>query len=201
MRNKACEKAQRKHGWMPAFCLLLFVLLFVTGCSSGNDEMITPTPTGFPEPTKVPTAVAVSPTEKGIEFELSEMQELYFYTVNPDTLETEAVSVVVKSDFTDDPNNLMILIADSLEDSGYEIGISGAEIEGENVVVDFFSGMCPVTGLTEEEEKAVLDAIAQSLLDNLAEQNGVVFRVMGEAYESDNFSFGQYYVYMKNHHK
>ena len=111
------------------------------------------------------------------------------------------MSVVVKSDFTDDPNNLMILIADSLEDSGYEIGISGAEIEGENVVVDFFSGMCPVTGLTEEEEKAVLDAIAQSLLDNLAEQNGVVFRVMGEAYESDNFSFGQYYVYMKNHHK
>ena len=201
MRNRACKKAQRKQGWMPAICLLLFVMLFATGCSSGDNEVINPTPTAFPEATKGPTVVAASPTENGIEFELSEMQELYFYTVNPVTLETEAVSVVVKSDFTDNPNNLMILIADSLEDAGYEVGINGAEIEGENVVVDFSSGMCPVTGLTEEEEKAVLDAIAQSLLDNLAEQNGVVFRVMGEAYESDNFSFGQYYVYMKNHHK
>ena len=201
MRNKACKKAQRKYGWMPAFCLLLFVMLFVTGCSYGNNENIQPAASGFPEATKGPAVVAASPTEKGIEFELSEMQELYFYTVNPVTLETEAVSVVVKNDFTDNPNNLMILIADSLEDAGYEVGINGAEIEGENVIVDFSAGMCPVTGLTGDEEKAVLDAIAQSLLDNLAEQNGVVFQVMGEAYESENFSFGQYYVYMKNHHK
>lgn len=201
MRKTRLKKAQWKQWRMLTICLLLFVLLLLTGCSSENNAESKITPTSLPEPTKVPSVVSVTPTDKAFEFQLSEMQEIYFYTVNPVTLETEAVSVVVKSDFADDPNNLMILIAESLEDAGYEVGINGAVIEGENVVVDFFSEMCPVSGLTKDEEKAVLDAIAQSLLDNLAEQNGVVFRVMGEAYESENFSFGQYYVYMKNHHK
>ena len=201
MRNKWLKRTQRKRFGVPAICLLLFVLLSVTGCSSDNNQDITPTPTVLPVVTDGAEVITATPTDKAFEVQLSEMQEIYFYTVNPDTLETEAVSVFAKSDFTDDPNNLMILIGDSLEDSGYEVGINGAVIEGENVVVDFFPDMCPVTGLTEDEEKAVLDAIAQSLLDNLAEQKGVVFRVMGEAYESENFSFGQYYVYMKNHHK
>lgn len=201
MRNKWLKRTQRKRFGVPAICLLLFVLLSVTGCSSDNNQDITPTPTVLPVVTDGAEVITATPTDKAFEVQLSEMQEIYFYTVNPDTLETEAVSVFAKSDFTDDPNNLMILIGDSLEDSGYEVGINGAVIEGENVVVDFFPDMCPVTGLTEDEEKAVLDAIAQSLLDNLAEQKGVVFRVMGEAYESENFSFGQYYVYMKNQHK
>lgn len=201
MRNKWLNRTQRKQCGMPAICLLLFVLLFVTGCSSEDEADITPTSAVLPGVTEGAASVGATPTDKAFEIQLSEMQEIYFYTVNPDTLETEAVSVVAKSDFAEDPNNLLILIGDSLEDAGYEVGINGAVIEGENVVVDFFSDMSPVTGLTEDEEKAVLDAIAQSLLDNLAEQNGVVFRVMGEAYESENFSFGQYYVYMKNQHK
>ena len=142
-----------------------------------------------------------TPTEQPFEFQLSELEEIYFYTVNPDTFETEAVSSIVKTGYADDPMNLIILIGDSLEDAGYEVGIQSAVIDGENVVVDFMADTCPVTGLTESEEKAVLDAIAQSLLDNLAEQNGVVFQIMGAGYESDNFSFGEYYVYMKNHHK
>lgn len=201
MRNRACKKAQRIQRRMPAICLLLFVLLFITGCSSANNSENKPSPTVLPEVTKGPSSLAVTPTGNEIEILLSEMKEIYFYTVNPDNLETEAVSAIVKSDFTDDPNNLMVLISDSLEDAGYEVGIKSAELEGENVVIDFSSGMCPVSGLTEKEEKAVLDAIAQSMLDNLTEQNGVVFRIMGEAYESENFSFGRDYVYMKNHHK
>ena len=132
---------------------------------------------------------------------MSELVEVFYYTVNPDTYETEAVSSVIKSDVANNPQMLISLIADSLEDAGYEVGIQSAALDGENVVVDFVANTCPVTGLMEEEEKAVLDAIAQSLLDNLAEQSGVVFQIMGDAYESDNFSFGPNYVYMKNHHK
>lgn len=200
MRSKACKKAQQLLQ-LPVVCLLLFFMLFTSGCSSSAQENTKFTPTQAP--TVTPSgAIPATPTEKaGIDFILSDMKEIYFYTVNPDTFETEAVSAVVESGFADEPNELILLICDSLEDAGYEIGVKSARIDGENVVVDFYSGTCPVTGLEEEEEKAVLDAIAQSLLDNLAEQNGVVFQVMGEAYESENFSFGRYYVYMKNHHK
>lgn len=198
MRNKACKKAQQLLR-LPVFCLLLFFMFFTTGCSNFGQEENRVTPTGTVLITQAGEPAA-TPTEK-IDFILSELKEIYFYTVNPDTFETEAVSAVVQSDFADDPNELIMLICDSLEDVGYEIGIKSAELDGDNVVVDFYSGTCPVAGLTEAEEKAVLDAIAQSLLDNLVGQNGVVFQVMGEAYESENFSFGQYYVYMKNHHK
>lgn len=200
MRSKACKKAQQLL-WLPVLCLLLFFVLFTTGCSPSGQEENKLTATQVPTVTQAGELTA-TPAEKGkIDFILSDMREIYYYTVNSDTFETEAVSAMVESGFTDDPNELILLICDSLEDAGYEIGIKSAVIDGENVVVDFYSGTCPVTGLVRDEEKAVLDAIAQSLLDNLAEQSGVVFQVMGEAYESENFSFGRYYVYMKNHHK
>jgi len=204
MRYKACKKAKQLF-WLPVFCLLLFLMLFITGCSHSSQEENKHTPTQPLLITQTPPVtqegeLVATPTEK-IDFILSEMKEIYFYTVNPDTFETEAVSAVVQSGFAEDPNELILLICDSLEDVGYEIGIKSAELDGDNVVVDFYSETCPVIGLAEEEEKAVLDAIAQSLLDNLVGQNGVVFQVMGEAYESENFSFGQYYVYMKNQHK
>jgi len=199
MKNISCKNSNRVLIRMLIFSLLLFVMLFATACSSepektGKNPTVTPTVTQ-------PVSVGVTPTDKAIEFDLSELKEIYFYTVNPETCETEAVSAVVNGDVADEANVLMALVADSLEDAGYEIGIQSTELNGDHVVVDFYSDMCPVTGLTKEEEKAVLDAIAQSLLDNLTEQNGVVFRIMGEAYETENFSFGQNYVYMKNQHK
>ncbi len=201
MKNQSYDNKRRTRLQMPALCLLLLLLFSLVGCSSdGNDEVRT-TPPLNPGVSSEHSVSVTTPTEQPFEFQLSELEEIYFYTVNPDTFETEAVSSIVKTGYADDPMNLIILIGDSLEDAGYEVGIRSAIIDGENVVVDFMPDTCPVTGLTESEEKAVLDAIAQSLLDNLAEQNGVVFQIMGAGYESDNFSFGEYYVYMKNHHK
>lgn len=199
MKNKKYKKSKQLMLRMPVAGLLLFVMLFVTACSSDNGKD-NPVTTVTPAVTQA-VSIGLTPTDKAIEFDLSEMKEIFYYTVNPDTFETEAVSAVVNGDIADDPDTLMLMVADSLEDAGYEIGIRSTELDKENVVVDFYSGMCPVTGLTKEEEKAVLDAIAQSLLDNLTEQNGVVFRVMGEAYDTENFSFGQNYVYMKNQQK
>jgi len=200
MQRRLCRKANQWHKKMPVFSLLLFVSLFFCGCglsASHTHPEITPTPTPVQGNQNI---VPATPTQQ-VEFVLSEKKEIYFYTVNPETLETEAVSAVVDEEFADEPEELMILITDSLEDAGYEIGIQSALVDGENVVVDFSADMHPASGLGKQEEKAVLDAIAQSLLDNLIGQRGVVFRIMGEAYESENFSFGLYYVYMKNNHK
>ena len=198
MHKRLCRKANQWHKKMPVFSLLLFVTLFFCGCGLSGGHIqpkITPTP---PSVQGNQNIVPATPTEQAVEFVLSEKKEIYFYTVNPETLETEAVSAVVDEEFADDPEELMILVTDSLEDAGYEVGIESAVIDGDNVVVDFSADTYPVSGLEKKEEKAVLDAIAQSLLDNLAGQRGVVFRIMGEAYESENFSFGLYYVYMKN---
>ena len=202
MKNQSYDNSQRRQLRMPVICLLLFLMLFIVGCSSHEDDATKVIPT-IPPTAALPDFqenTVTTPTQ-AIDFELSELVEVFYYTVNPDTYETEAVSSVIKSDVANNPQMLISLIADSLEDAGYEVGIQSAALNGENVVVDFVANTCPVTGLMEEEEKAVLDAIAQSLLDNLAEQSGVVFQIMGDAYESDNFSFGPNYVYMKNHHK
>ena len=202
MKNQSYDNSQRRQLRMPVLCLLLFLMLFIVGCSSHEDDATKVIPT-IPPTAALPDFqenTVTTPTQ-AIDFELSELVEVFYYTVNPDTYETEAVSSVIKSDVANNPQMLISLIADSLEDAGYEVGIQSAALDGENVVVDFVANTCPVTGLMEEEEKAVLDAIAQSLLDNLAEQSGVVFQIMGDAYESDNFSFGPNYVYMKNHHK
>ena len=202
MKNQSYDNSQRHQLRMPVLCLLLFLMLFIVGCSSHEDDATKVIPT-IPPTAALPDFqenTVTTPTQ-AIDFELSELVEVFYYTVNPDTYETEAVSSVIKSDVANNPQMLISLIADSLEDAGYEVGIQSAALDGENVVVDFVANTCPVTGLMEEEEKAVLDAIAQSLLDNLAEQSGVVFQIMGDAYESDNFSFGPNYVYMKNHHK
>ena len=199
MKNKLCKNSKQMLLRMPIIGFFLFVMLFATACSSEN-EKANEAPVTTPVVTQA-VSVGATPTGKVIEFDLGEMKEIFYYTVNPETCETEAVSAVVNGELADEPDTLMMLVTDSLEDVGYEIGVRSTKLDGENVVVDFYSDMYPVTGLTREEEKAVLDAIAQSLLDNLTEQNGVVFRVMGEAYKTENFSFGQYYVYMKNQHK
>lgn len=201
MQKRLCRKANQWHKTMPVFSLLLFASLFFCGCNFSTNHshpIITPTPIPIQENQNI---VPATPTEQAVEFVLSEKKEIYFYTVNPETFETEAVSAVVDNEFADEPEELMILIMASLEDAGYEIGIQSAKIDGDNVVVDFSADVHLTSGLEEREEKAVLDAIAQSLLDNLVEQRGVIFRIMGEAYESENFSFGLYYVYMKNNHK
>lgn len=200
MQERLCRKANQRHKKLPVFSLLLFVALFFCGCglsAAHTHPEITPTPTPVQGNQNI---VPATPTQQ-VEFVLSEKKEIYFYTVNPETLETEAVSAVVDEEFADEPEELMVLVTDSLEDAGYEIEIRSALVDGENVVVDFSPDMHPASGLGKQEEKAVLDAIAQSLLDNLIGQRGVVFRIMGEAYESENFSFGLYYVYMKNNHK
>lgn len=194
-RRKTYFRLQR----MPVLCILLFVMLLLTACEQTGQEVPNVLPTVTPAVENSVPVAEITPTDK-IDFQLSEMKEIYYYTVNPDSFETEAVSAMVQSDYADQPEELMILVADSLEDAGYEVGVNSVTLDGENVIVDLMTDMCPVIGLTEEEEKAVLDAIAQSLLDNFVQQNGVVFQVMGEAYRSENFSFGQYYVYMKNHH-
>ena len=65
------------------------------------------------------------------------------------------------------------------------------------MVVNFFKNSPPVSGVTKETETAILDAVAQSLLDNLADYHKVIYRVEGEAYTSDNLTFTENYVYIE----
>ena len=51
--------------------------------------------------------------------------------------------------------------------------------------------------VSKEVETSILDAIAQSLLDNLTDYNKVIFRIMGDSYQTDNFSFDLNHIYME----
>lgn len=179
----------------------IMILIVITVSFVACGKQINPNPTLTPSPTTAPTlSINVnkpSPTE-AIEFDLNEKKEVFYYTVNPDTMETEAVSAMASKEYQGSPEEIMGMVVDTLEDSGYEIGIDQVFIEGTSVIVSFQAGEEPVSGLFEEEEKAILDAIAQSLLDNLEEYNQVSYRINNGAYESDNFSYQIDYIYMKS---
>lgn len=199
------KKSNNSKRVTQAIGLFIFVLLLFSACTKSTERTqlnLSPTPSQGAEGIAGEFhTTQVKPTESIFNFELGEKIELYYYTVNPDSLETEAVSTVVDKDFANEPEELLILVSDSLSDAGYDVAIDSAELNGNLIIVNFEPGTHPVSGLSEQEEKAVLDAIAQSLLDNIAEQNSVVFRVIGGPYQSDNFSFGMDYVYMKNERK
>ncbi len=180
------------------FLLIIMTAAVIMACGDTvNVTTPTATPTTVPAPV-TPTEALTSAISNSVPFNMEDKKEIFYYTVNPDTLETEAVSSMVEAGFMPEPKELLQLVKDSMEDNGYEIGIDEVSVEGNKVIVSFLADTAPAVGLSKAEEKAILDAIAQSLLDNSGDYNKVVFRIMGAEYQSDNYSFQTDDVYMKD---
>jgi hypothetical protein len=89
-------------------------------------------------------------------------------------------------------------VVESMADETFMIGIDDVDEEGDAIIVSFLDNQPPVMNVGSSVEGEILDAIAQSLLDNLeGEYEKVIFRVMGKAYSSGHFEFGINQVYME----
>lgn len=117
--------------------------------------------------------------------------KIQVYTMDPDSLEAEEITVEVMIE----PENgltaqtIVDTVMDLFEAQGADIGINSVE-QGENTVtVDFDGEKAPVVNVGSAEETAILNCISMSLLDNLDDCQQVVFHIDGDRYESGHYGF------------
>ncbi len=187
--------------------LLLTGIFFLTGCdkfsfslfdaSKEEDNQISVTvipddgqngtdnssPTG-----KAPassSSAAATPTPKP---PLTDI-ELSIYTVN-EIPELEPVTVLVPQGNEITPELIVEKVVESLADQAIEIGIDyPVTTEGDAVVVSFQKDQAPYTNMGPEYEEDILNAFAQSLIDNLDTIKKVIFRIDGKAYTGGAFEY------------
>lgn len=165
--------------WM---AVLVCVLV---SCRNRENPSVTPTPA---TPTVMPS---LSPSQ-GAEPSLvpRETKEIVIYTINPDTIKKEAVTalVYVESELT--PELIMEQVIAAMEDDRFYIEIDSITTEGKNIIVSFCAESTPVCNVGASVEGVILDAIGQSLLDNLPDYSGIIYRVEGGAYNSGHLEIG-----------
>ncbi len=123
--------------------------------------------------------------------------DLTVYTVNVDTGDIETVTALVPQDSEITPELIVTTVVESMEDQSVIIGIESVTTKKDAVIVSFYKDKAPLVNVGGGYEAAILDAIAQSLLDNLEDYSKVIYRVEGNAYESDHFEFGINDVYFE----
>ncbi|WMJ88317.1 hypothetical protein [Anaerocolumna sp. MB42-C2] len=125
-------------------------------------------------------------------------KEVSIYTINENTQGVESVVALVPEGNEINPQLIIDLVTDSLADRLITVGIDSVETKQDTVIVNFKSDQPPLTNVGSGMEKTILDAIAQSLVDNLPEYPKVIFRVEGHAYESGHLAYGLDEVYLDN---
>ena len=174
--------------------LFLFTLaitsLLLTAC--GKKE---PPESDFVTPPPVVTE-KVQPTPE-ITFTPSKLKTITYYTIS-DSLMKEEATAVLSAYTVLTPEYLVEYVADSMADTAVTIEIDSVTVEEKLVIVSFTEESMPVCNTKAELEGEILDAIAQSILENLEEYSGVVFRVMGESYSSENRSYDKNSVYLSH---
>lgn len=139
------------------------------------------------EPT--PTPSDIQPTEN---------IDLPLYTVNVDTGEIEAVTALVPTDSKITPKLIVEKVVESMADRSINVGIESVTTEGDAVIVSFYKDKAPLSEIGSSYEAAILDAIAQSIIDTLENYNQVIFRAEGEAYIGSHIELGIDEVYLED---
>lgn len=192
------------------FIIAAFVIL-AAGCvkSGTTDATVETTESTVSEETKVTklppepatqtegdSADASGETTKGTSGSSVTMRLLPIYTLNAETLEPEAVSILIPQEQELTPQFIVDSVSETLEDQGYTITAESVTTQDDAVVVSFYKNQPPVT-FGSTAESTILDVFAQSLVDNLPDYNKVIYRLEGEAYVSGHFEFGINQVYLE----
>jgi hypothetical protein len=133
-----------------------------------------------------PTPTVIKPVEN---------KELLIYTVNSEAV-IEPVTALIPKDTVIDPRLIVDTVVENMADMSYNIGIDSVTTDKDIVIVSFLKDKPPLVDVGASYELAILDAIAQSLIDNLDDYSKVIYRVEGEAYISGHVQLGYDEVYM-----
>ncbi len=174
--------------------LCICVAFVISGCGKNTQGSA---PTDIPEPTQTlaPTA-APTKAEQEITIAPPENLEITIYTLNPDTLEKEAVSVLVTVEDELTPELIVEQVVDAMEDEGFFIGVNDIIIDGESIRIDFKSDAAPVLDVGASVEGSIIDVLAQSILDNLPQYKKIYISIEGGPYHSGHLEFELDDVYL-----
>lgn len=174
-------------------CIMLMV-----GCNKDSNNNANPTPSN-----KITEVASVTPEVKSNKISaeptlpLTETKDISIYSINSETIEKEAVTALVPADTEITPEFIVNTVVDSMADESFMIGIDSVTTNNDVVIVSFLDDQPPVVNVGAGAEGEILDAIAQSLLDNLPDYNKVIFQIKGEAYVTGHYQFEKDHVYME----
>lgn len=94
------------------------------------------------------------------------------------------------------PLQVLEPVKDSLEDNSVLISYNDAYVEDGYYIIDFSSSIRSVSESDPLLEELILDASAQTILDNFEDCRGVKVTIDGQAYKTEGFSFDKEYIYM-----
>lgn len=199
--------------------LILVSILSITGCkintfkNSDEDDNITDITSG-PSPTGQDASELDSETNPehgtyGIEVETSNVtndesspvviqptdnKQLLIYVVNTSG-DLEALTALTSADSEITPELVVKTVVDSMADQSLIIGIESVTTKDDAVIVSFKSDKAPLKNVGSGLEESILNAIAQSITDNLDDYHKVIYRVEGGPYQSGHIELGIDEVY------
>jgi cytoskeletal protein RodZ len=125
--------------------------------------------------------------------------DLPIYTINGDTGEVEATTALIPKGSEITPGLIVEQVVESMADRSLKVGIEDVTTKNDTVIVSFYHNQAPLNNeVGAEYETSILDAIAQSLTENLKDYKKVIYRVEGKAYVSGHLEFGINEVYFED---
>lgn len=134
--------------------------------------------------------------DEASEVEPVQSKELPIYTIDIDSGDTVLVVSLISSEEEVTPELIIDKVIDAMEDISLLVGIYNIEEENDTIIVSFKSDMAPVENVGSGTEVAILDAIAQSLMENLDNYNKVIYRIEDEAYSTGHMELDFDEIYL-----
>lgn len=119
-----------------------------------------------------------------------------YYTVDAKTDQLRMAAAMLNADQQLTPSLVLSYIVDSLEDSSVILGIDSVITDGDLCVISFDSSIKDISISDPDLEEVILDACAQSIIDNFDDINRICMRILGEAYITEGHTFAFDYIYM-----
>jgi hypothetical protein len=199
------------------YIVVMVAILMTTGCNNknnnndqidnpitnnGNENEVTNTPegdvTGKEDVTDDKSGEEEKNETNNKDVEPVVTKEVNIYTMNETTLTVESAVALVPFDTELTPEIIVDMVVDSFADRLVTIGIDSVTTKEDTVIVSFLKDAAPLFNAGGGLESTILDAIAQSLVDNLPNYPKVIFRAEGEAYASGHYEFDIDEVYLDN---
>lgn len=169
--------------------MILLLLAAFAGCRKKK-------PDSGEELTRQPGNVSVSaaPYETITPIETTEIP---IYTISADQKELVAVTALVTKGQEVNEQIVAETVADALADSAFYVEVNQVFVQNGRVTVDFDSAAPPAAKVSRELEELILDAFAQSMIDNIADCNEVSFWTDGKPYKSSHITMEEDSVYLR----
>ncbi len=177
---------------------ILFVLVLAMSCAFGCSKKTPDKPSGdisdIPAPDDGDSGdITNPPVITGDNFNLIALQ---YYSVNGATATVKTATVMLLENTEITPSLILSTVIDSLEDESIVVSANDATMSDGKCIVDFTESIAAVANQNANLEDAILDAVAQSILDNVQGCKSVSYRINGGAYDTVNNSFGLDDIYM-----